>query len=83
MGHSFVLDGCNQQRGEQDVCHLSVEEVHSVVGLGHHGGVVSACGVVLHTLPTRPPAAEGTDRNQRRRKQDNPCYLRSDGWEGL
>lgn len=33
MGYSLVLYGCDQQRCEQDVCHLPVKEVHSVVGL--------------------------------------------------
>lgn len=54
MSNSFVLDGGNQQRCEQDVGHLPVEQVHPVVGLRHHGGVVSARGVVLHALPTTP-----------------------------
>ena len=58
MGHSLVFYGSDQQRGEQDVCHLPVEEVHSVVGLWHHGGMVSACGVVLHALVTWSQAAE-------------------------
>lgn len=58
MCNSLVLYGCDQQRCEEDVRHLPVEEVHSVVRLGHHGGMVSACGVVLHALVSRPRAAE-------------------------
>lgn len=58
MCNSLVLYGCDQQRCEEDVRHLPVEEVHSVVRLGHHGGMVSACGVVLHALVSRPQAAE-------------------------
>lgn len=48
--HRLVLYDGDQQGCEQDVCHLSVEEVYSVVGLGHHGGLVPAGGVVLHAL---------------------------------
>lgn len=33
MSYSLVLYSCYQQRGEQDIGHLPVEEVHSVVGL--------------------------------------------------
>lgn len=33
MGYGLVLYDCDQQRCEQDVCHLPVEEVHSVVRL--------------------------------------------------
>lgn len=58
MCNSLVLYGCDQQRCEEDVCHLPVKEVHSVVGLGHHGGMVPARGVVLHALVSRPQAAE-------------------------
>lgn len=48
--NSLAVYSCDQEGSKQDVCHLSVEEVHSVVGLGHHGGMVSACGIVLHAL---------------------------------
>lgn len=50
MRHRLVLYDGDQQGREQDVCHLPVEEVHSVVGLRHHGGLVPAGGVVLHAL---------------------------------
>lgn len=33
VGHGLVLYSCDQERCEQDVCHLPVEQVHSVVGL--------------------------------------------------
>ena len=52
MCHGLVLYGGDKQGGEQDVIHLPVEEVHSVIGLRHHGGVVPAGGVVLHALVT-------------------------------
>lgn len=48
--HGLVLYDGDQQGREQDVGHLPVEEVHSVVGLRHHGGLVPAGGVVLHAL---------------------------------
>lgn len=51
MSNCLVLNGGDQERREQDVRHLPVEEVHPVVRLGHHGGVVPARGVVLHALP--------------------------------
>lgn len=50
MRDGLVLYDRDQQRREQDVGHLPVEEVHSVVGLRHHGGLVSAGDVVLHAL---------------------------------
>lgn len=50
MSHRLVLDGGDQEGREQDVRHLPVEEVHPVVRLGHHGGLVPAGGVVLHAL---------------------------------
>lgn len=50
MCHRLVLYDGNQQGCEQDVRHLPVEEVYSVVGLRHHGGLVPASGVVLHAL---------------------------------
>lgn len=50
MRHGLVLYDGDQQGCEQDVGHLPVEEVHSVVGLRHHGGLVPAGGVVLHAL---------------------------------
>lgn len=50
MCYGLVLYGCDQQRCEEDVCHLPVEEVHSVVRLGHHSWMISACGIVLHAL---------------------------------
>lgn len=50
MRDGLVLYDRDQQRCEQDVGHLPVEEVHSVVGLRHHGGLVSAGDVVLHAL---------------------------------
>lgn len=33
MCYGLVLYGGDQQRCEEDVCHLPVEEVHSVIGL--------------------------------------------------
>lgn len=48
--HRLVLYDGDQQGCKQHVCHLPVEEVHSVVGLRHHGGLVPAGGVVLHAL---------------------------------
>lgn len=62
MGHSLVFYGRDQQRREQDVSHLPVEEVHSVVRLGHHSRLVSACGVVLHALAPNPQAANNTKK---------------------
>lgn len=50
MSHRLVLDDGDQEGREQDVRHLPVEEVHPVVRLGHHGGLVPAGGVVLHAL---------------------------------
>lgn len=50
MRHGLVLYDGDQQGRKQDVGHLPVEEVHSVVGLRHHGGLVPAGGVVLHAL---------------------------------
>lgn len=58
MCHRLVLYDGDQQGCEQDVCHLPVEEVHSVVGLRHHGGLVPAGGVVLHAL--QRVASEGS-----------------------
>lgn len=54
MSHSLVFDGCDQQRCEEDISHLPVEEVYSVVRLRHHSRMVSACGIVLHALRTNP-----------------------------
>lgn len=50
--HGLVLYGGDKQGGKQNVIHLPVEEVHSVIGLRHHGGVVPAGGFVLHALVT-------------------------------
>lgn len=58
MGNGFILYSSDQKRGEQDICHLPVEEVHSVVRFRHHGRMVSACRVVLHALVTRPHSAQ-------------------------
>lgn len=68
MGYGLALYGRDQQRREQHVRHLPVEEVHSVAGLRHHRRMVSACGVVLHALVPRPRAAEDMEMRQRGRK---------------
>lgn len=60
MRDGLVLYDRDQQRREQDVGHLPVEEVHSVVGLRHHGGLVSAGDVVLHALVQKGCGTENT-----------------------
>lgn len=36
--HSFMLDGGDQNRSEEHIFQLPIEEVHSVVRFWHHGG---------------------------------------------
>lgn len=66
MRHGLVLYDGDQQGREQDVGHLPVEEVHSVVGFRHHGGLVPAGGVVLHALWRAWSGVKGGETHKRR-----------------
>ena len=50
MTQGVVALGGDQDRGEEHVVHLSVEQVQSVVRSGHQGGLVTARVVVLGAL---------------------------------
>lgn len=61
MSHSLVLDAGDQQWGEQNAYHLSVEEIDSVVRLRNKGGLIPAGQIVLHTLITNTESS-GLDK---------------------
>lgn len=44
--NSLGLNGGDQNRSEENIFHLSIEEVHSVVRLCHHGGESFASHIV-------------------------------------
>lgn len=50
VSEGFVVDGGDEQRGEQRVSHLPVEQVHSVTWLRHQSGLISAAHIMLHAL---------------------------------
>lgn len=50
VSEGLVVDGGDEQRGEQRVSHLPVEQIHSVTRLGHQSGLISAAHIILHAL---------------------------------
>lgn len=71
--HGLVLYDGDQQGREKDICHLPVEEVHSVIGLRHHGGLVPAGGIVLHALWRGGRREQVTFSQQVGRKERGCC----------